>query len=56
MDKVLKSFKMSIEERVSKKTNKPYRMLVVEVDGKKTDYGFLTSEMEFALYKCGVKI
>ena len=52
----IKTFKTKIEERVSKKTNKPYLVMMVEVNGVWKDVGFVTNEMEFALFKAGIHL
>ena len=52
----LKTFKTKIEERVSSKTNKTYLVMMAEVNGVWKDIGFVSKEMEFALYKAGIKL
>lgn len=53
--KEIKTFKVKIEERVSKKGT-TYRMIMVEVNGVWKDVTFLSTEFEFDLYKAGIKI
>ena len=55
-NKELKVFKTKIEERISAKTNKAYKVMLVEVNGQWQSVGFVSNELEFALYKAGIKL
>ena len=55
-NKELKVFKTKIEERISAKTNKVYKVMLVEVNGQWVSVGFVSNELEFALYKAGIKL
>ena len=54
-NKIVGRAELLVEERVSK-AGKTYRMVVISCNGKKKDFGFLTEELEFALYKAGLKL
>lgn len=54
MAKELKKFNAKVEERVSKKGT-TYKVLMVEVNGFWKDVSFVSTELEFALYKAGIK-
>lgn len=53
-EKEVKVFKAKVVERVSKKGTS-YKVLCAEVDGKTKDITFVSQEIEFALYKAGIK-
>lgn len=51
----VKNVHITIEERVSAKTNKSYRVMCAVINGQKVDLGFVNVYSENALLRVGVK-